>query len=99
MFVCNRRKKQQGESDIGVGLRGGGAGQDAPLLLWALLQASGATYLGTTRGQGSRVTAGANQAIVGSELLFHMIKYMIYMINWINTKSLVTEKLATIFLI
>lgn len=60
----------------------------------------GATYLGTTRGQGSRVTAGASQAIVGSELLlFHMIKYMIYMINWINTKSLVTEKLATIFLI
>lgn len=60
----------------------------------------GASYLGTTRGQGSRVTAGANQAIVGSELLlFHVIKYMIYMINWINTKTLVMEKLATIFLI
>lgn len=28
-----------------------------------------------------------------------MIKYMIYMIKWVNTKSLVTEKLATIFLI
>lgn len=75
-----------------------GAGQDAPLLLFC--RPPGATHLGTIRGQDSRVTAGANQAIVGSELLlFHMIKYMIYMIKWINTQSLVSEKLATIFLI